>query len=120
MTCSLLYNTSIQFRFQLEENILCVDVQLNNLSILYDHKDWEMLLYSNENDISRPVSSISLKDRLPSLEVTLNAELYDSSLNVKLPDVQEASCGVAHMKFALNSFTGRSCFLFFFFALIVN
>lgn len=93
----------------MEENVLCVDVQLNNLSIMYDHKDWEVLLYNGENDISKPVSSISLKDRLSSFETTLNAELYDSSLNIKLPDVQETSCGVTHMKFALNS-TGRSGF----------
>jgi len=94
---------------QMEKNVLCVDVQLNNLSIMYDHRDWELLLYSNENNISRPVSNISLKDRLPNFEITLNTELYDSSLNIKLPDVQEASCGVAHMKFALNSI-GEPCF----------
>lgn len=102
---------------QMEENILCVDIQLNNLSILYDHRDWELLLYNNENDISKPVSNISLKDRLPSFEIALNTELYDSSLNIKLPDVQEASCGVAHMKFALNSSTGVGVILFFLFLL---
>lgn len=101
---------------QMEENVLCIDVQLNNFSIMYDHKDWESLLYGDENNISKPVSSISLKDRLPNFEITLNAELYDSSLNIKLPDVQEASCGVAHMKFALNSSTGR-LYLFFLFSL---
>lgn len=97
----------------MEENVLGIDVQLNNLSMMYDHKDWELLLY-NENDTSKPVNSISLKDRLPNFEVTLNAELYDSSLNIKLPDVQEASCGVAHMKFALNSPTGGLYFFFSF------
>lgn len=90
----------------MEENILFISVQLNNLSIMYDHRDWESLLYTNESDISKPVGEISLKDRLPSFEVRLDTELYDSSLNIKLPDVQEASCGVAHMKFSLNSSTG--------------
>ncbi|XP_018400358.1 PREDICTED: protein KIAA0100 [Cyphomyrmex costatus] len=99
---------SLSIDTKMEENILCVDIQLNNLSILYDHRDWELLLYSNENDISKPVSNISLKDRLPSFEIALNTELYDSSLNIKLPDVQEASCGVAHMKFALNSSTDKT------------
>ncbi|XP_018056336.1 PREDICTED: protein KIAA0100 [Atta colombica] len=94
---------SLSIDTKMEENILCVDIQLNNLSILYDHRDWELLLYSNENDISKPVSNMSLKDRLPSFEIALNIELYDSSLNIKLPDVQEASCGVTHMKFVLNS-----------------
>lgn len=108
----------LKILLQMEENVLCVDVQLNNLSIMYDHKDWELLLYNSENDISKPVSNISLKDRLSSFEITLNAELYDSSLNIKLPDVQETSCGVAHMKFALNSI-GRLCF-FFFFTSIMN
>lgn len=92
----------------MEENVLFISVQLNNLSLMYDHRDWESLLYTNENDISKPVSDISLKDRLPSFEVRLDTELYDSSLNIKLPDVQEASCGVAHMKFSLNSSTGMS------------
>ncbi|KAG5341355.1 K0100 protein, partial [Acromyrmex heyeri] len=99
---------SLSIDTKMEENILCVDIQLNNLSILYDHRDWELLLYSNENNISKPVSNMSLKDRLPSFEITLNTELYDSSLNVKLPDVQEASCGVTHMKFVLNSSTDKT------------
>ncbi|KAG5306877.1 K0100 protein, partial [Acromyrmex insinuator] len=99
---------SLSIDTKMEENILCVDIQLNNLSILYDHRDWELLLYSNENDISKPVSNMSLKDRLPSFEIALNTELYDSSLNVKLPDVQEASCGVTHMKFVLNSSTDET------------
>lgn len=79
---------------------------MNNLSIIYDHKDWESLLYIDENDISKPVSDISLINKLPNFEVTLTTELYDSSLNIKLPDVQEAFCGVTHMKFSLNSSTG--------------
>lgn len=79
---------------------------------MYDHKDWELLLYNNQNDISKPVSNISLKNRLPNFEITLNTELYDSSLNIKLPDVQEASCSVTHMKFSLNLSAG-ALYLFF-------
>lgn len=90
----------------MEKNVLFISEQFNNLSIMYDHRDWESLLYTNENDFSEPVTNISLKDRLPTFEVRLDTELYDSSLNVKLPDVQEASCGVAHMKFSLNSALG--------------
>ncbi|XP_014476959.1 PREDICTED: protein KIAA0100 [Dinoponera quadriceps] len=98
---------SLSIDTKLEENVLFVSVQLNNLSIMYDHRDWESL-YTNENDISKPVSGISLRDRLPSFEMRLDTELYDSSLNIKLPDVQEASCGVAHMKFSLNSSTDKT------------
>lgn len=101
----------IYFFLQMEENVLFIIVQLNNLSIMYDHRDWESLLHMSENDISKPVSDMSWKDKLPDLEVRLDTELYDSSLNVKLPDVQETSCGVAHMKFSLNSSTGMLCFL---------
>jgi len=73
---------------------------------MYDHKDWESFLYT-ENDISKPVNNMSLKNKLPNFEITLTTELYDSSLNIKLPNVQEASCGVAHMKFSLNSSIGK-------------
>ncbi|XP_012235996.2 protein hobbit isoform X1 [Linepithema humile] len=99
---------SLSIDTKMEDNVLFVAVQLNNLSIIYDHKDWESLLYTNENDISKPVSDISLRDKLPNFEVTLTTELYDSSLNIKLPDVQEASCGVTHMKFSLNSSTNKT------------
>jgi len=95
----------------MEENVLFIAVQLNNLSIIYDHRDWESLLYANENDISKPVSDTSLIDKLLNFEVTLTTELYDSSFNIKLPDVQEASCGVTHIKFSLNSFIGTLCSL---------
>jgi len=90
----------------MEENGLFIAIQLNNLSVMYDHKDWESFLYT-ENDISKPVNNMSLKNKLPNFEVTLTTELYDSSLNIKLPNVQEASCGVAHMKFSLNSSIGK-------------
>lgn len=103
----------VQFYIQLEENILFVAIQLNTLSIIYDHKDWELLLYNNESGISKPVSNISLKNRLPNFEITLNTELYDSSLNIKLPDVQEAACSVTHMKFSLNLSAG-ALWLFFY------
>ncbi|XP_029672789.1 protein KIAA0100 isoform X1 [Formica exsecta] len=93
---------SMSIDTKLEENILFIAIQLNTLSIIYDHKDWELLLYNNESGISKPVSNISLKNRLPNFEITLNTELYDSSLNIKLPDVQQAACSVTHMKFSLN------------------
>jgi len=91
----------------MEENDLFIAIQLNNLSVMYDYKDWESFLY-NENDISKPVNNMSLENKLPNLEIRLTTELYESSLNIKLPNVQEASCGVAHMKFSLNSSTGES------------
>lgn len=92
----------------MEQGILQIAVQINNLSVIYDHKDWESILCNNtDNEISRPVGSIpTLKNKLPWLDVRVNTELYDSSLCVKLLDVHEASCGVAHMKFSLNTLAG--------------
>ncbi|KOX78506.1 hypothetical protein WN51_07913 [Melipona quadrifasciata] len=87
----------------MEQGILQIAIQINNLSIIYDHKDWESILCNTDNEISRPVGNITLKNKLPWLDVRVNTELYDSSLCIKLLDVHEASCGVAHMKFSLNT-----------------
>ncbi|KAK9296336.1 hypothetical protein QLX08_009661 [Tetragonisca angustula] len=88
---------------KMEQGVLQIAIQINNLSIIYDHKDWESILCNTDNEISRPVGSITLKNKLPWLDVRVNTELYDSSLCIKLLDVHEASCGVAHMKFSLNT-----------------
>lgn len=90
----------------MEQGILQIAIQINNLSVIYDHKDWESILCNTDNKISRPAGSITLKNRLPWLDVRVNTELYDSSLCIKLLDVHEASCGVAHMKFSLNTLAG--------------
>ncbi|XP_076622390.1 bridge-like lipid transfer protein family member hobbit isoform X1 [Colletes latitarsis] len=96
---SLLINSKV------EQNVLQIATQINNLSIIYDHKDWETILCSTDHEISRPVGSITLKNKLPWLDVRVNTEFYDSSLSVKLLDVDEVSCGVAHMKCSLNTLT---------------
>lgn len=90
----------------MEQDILQIATQISNLSIIYDHKDWESILCNTDNEVSRPVDSIKLKNKLPWLDIRVNTELYDSSLCIKLLDVHEASCGVAHMKFSLNTLTG--------------
>lgn len=92
----------------MEQNVLQIDTQINSLSIIYDHKDWETILCNTDHEISRPVGSITLKNKLPWLDVRVTTEFYDSSLSVKLLDVDEVSCGVAHMKFSLNTLTGTS------------
>ncbi|XP_076169886.1 bridge-like lipid transfer protein family member hobbit [Ptiloglossa arizonensis] len=96
---SLLINSKV------EQNVLQIDTQINSLSIIYDHKDWETILCNTDHEISRPVGSITLKNKLPWLDVRVTTEFYDSSLSVKLLDVDEVSCGVAHMKFSLNTLT---------------
>lgn len=90
----------------MEQDILQIATQINNLSIIYDHKDWETILFNTDNEISKPVGNITFKNKLPWLDIRVNTELYDSSLCIKLLDVHEASCGVAHMKFSLNTFAG--------------
>lgn len=90
----------------MDEDILQIATQISNLSIIYDHKDWETILCNTNDEISRPVDSITLKNKLPWLDIRVNTELYDSSLCIKLLDVHEASCGVSHMKFSLNTLAG--------------
>lgn len=91
---------------QVEQNVLQIATQINSLCIIYDHKDWETILCSTDQDVSRPVGNVTLKNSLPWLDVRVNTELYDSSLSVKLLNVDEVSCSVAHMKFSLNTLTG--------------
>nr|XP_050857264.1 protein KIAA0100 isoform X1 [Vespula vulgaris] len=88
---------------KMEQDILQISVQLSSLLIFYDYKDWESILQSAQNEIPKPVDRVSLTRKLPWVEVKINTELYDSSLVIKLPDAPEASCGVAHMKFSLNT-----------------
>ncbi|XP_017893303.1 protein KIAA0100 [Ceratina calcarata] len=97
---SLIVNSKI------EEDSLQIVTQISNLSIIYDHKDWETILCNDagDNQISRSVTGTSFRNKLPWSDVKVNTELYDSSLCIKLLDVHEASCGVAHMKFSLNTF----------------
>lgn len=66
------------------------------------------MLCSADHEISRPVTGINFKNKLPWLDVRVNTELYDSFLSVKLLDVDEVSCGVAHMKYSLNTLTGTN------------
>ncbi|KAG7211126.1 hypothetical protein KM043_010452 [Ampulex compressa] len=89
---------------RVEENVLHVTTQISNLAITYDHRDWEtILLCSGERANAVPVGRVSLQDKFPWFEFRINTELYDSTLLVKLPDVQEVSCGVAHMKSSLGT-----------------
>ncbi|OAD59560.1 hypothetical protein WN48_08668 [Eufriesea mexicana] len=94
---------SLIINSKMDEDILQIATQISNLSIIYDHKDWETILCNTNDEISRPVGSITLKNKLPWLDIRVNTELYDSSLCIKLLDVHEASCGVSHMKFSLNT-----------------
>ncbi|XP_076682699.1 bridge-like lipid transfer protein family member hobbit isoform X2 [Andrena cerasifolii] len=96
---------SLLVKSKVEQNVLQIATQINSLSIIYDHKDWETILCSTDQDVSRPVGNVTLKNNLPWLDVRVNTELYDSSLSVKLLNVDEVSCSVAHMKFSLNTLT---------------
>ncbi|XP_066587198.1 protein hobbit isoform X2 [Prorops nasuta] len=98
---------SLSIDSKVEEEILIIALQLNSLSMAYDHKDWESIIYNNEAEIAKPVSNMSFARKLPWLEIRTTTELYDASLIVKLPDVHKTSCGVAHMKFSQNMYSGN-------------
>ncbi|XP_076649590.1 bridge-like lipid transfer protein family member hobbit isoform X1 [Halictus rubicundus] len=96
---------SLQINSKVDRNILEIATQIHNLSIIYDRKDWETMFCNPDHEISRPVTGITFKNKLPWSDVRVNTELYDSSVNVKLFDVDEISCGVTHVKYSLNTLT---------------
>ncbi|XP_014209605.1 protein KIAA0100 [Copidosoma floridanum] len=87
---------------RLEENILKVATQLNSLSMTYDHKDWESMLSYGVKDILKPNISTSPKNKFPGLKIQAITELYEASLFIKLPEVEETFCTVAHVKFSMD------------------
>ncbi|XP_012140233.2 bridge-like lipid transfer protein family member hobbit [Megachile rotundata] len=96
---------SLVINAKVEQDILQIATQVNSLSVIYDHKDWETVLCTTDNEVPRSMGSMTFKNKLPWSDIRVNTELYDSSLCVKLLDVHEASCGVAHMKFSINTLT---------------
>lgn len=80
----------------------------------YDHKDWEQILMSSAKDILTPNVTIASNRKLPWIELRTITELREGSLTIKLPEVQEASCSLAFVKFSVNNFFSeskyKSCF----------
>ncbi|XP_043472199.1 protein KIAA0100 isoform X1 [Leptopilina heterotoma] len=89
---------------KLEEDVLAIMTQLNCLSMIYDHKDWEQILSSSAKDIPTPNVTIASNRKLPWIKLKTVTELREGSLTIKLPDVQEASCSLAFVKCSVNSF----------------
>ncbi|CAB0042152.1 unnamed protein product [Trichogramma brassicae] len=87
---------------KLDNNVLKIVTQLSNLSMTYDHKDWESIVVSGARDILKPDINYSSENRFSWLEIQTSTELYEGSLFVKLPDVQETSCSVSHVKFSMG------------------
>lgn len=88
---------------QVEGMKIHISTLINNLSMIYDHKDWESLIvYNTEHEISTPVTNLSWKNQFSLFQVYVGTELFDGSIIIKLPSVQEASCGVSHMKYSFN------------------
>jgi hypothetical protein len=102
----------------MEKDILKIATQLNSLSMTYDYKDWESILTSDIRDIFKRDVNISSKKKYPWLTIQTITELFEASLFIKLPDVQEISCTVTHMKFSMNRLTGKLIFFLQFFYLI--
>lgn len=91
----------------MEQENLQIATQISNLSVIYDHKDWETILCNSSSDqVPKHIDRVTLTNKLPWLNVIVNTELYDSSVCIKLLDVHEACCGVAHTKFSLNTLAG--------------
>lgn len=94
----------------MEKNVLKIATQLNSLSMTYDHKDWESVFTSGARDILK-LDVTSSENKLSWLEIQTNTELYEGALFIKLPEVQETSCSVAHVKFSMGRLAGKSIFL---------
>ncbi|OXU27590.1 hypothetical protein TSAR_008120 [Trichomalopsis sarcophagae] len=99
---------SLSIESKMEENILKVATQLNNLSMTYDYKDWESILTSSAEDILRSDVKTSSKNSFAWLQVHTITELYEGSLFIKLPEVQETSCTVTHVKFCMDRLTDNA------------
>ncbi|XP_014224965.1 protein KIAA0100 isoform X1 [Trichogramma pretiosum] len=99
---------SMSIESKLDNNVLKIVTQLSNLSMTYDHKDWESIVVSGARDILKPDINYSSENRFSWLEVQTSTELYEGSLFVKLPDVQETSCSVSHVKFSMGRSNNES------------
>ncbi|XP_034951381.1 protein KIAA0100 [Chelonus insularis] len=96
---------SLSIESKMKNDVLRIETCLNSLHMTYDHRDWESLLSNNNQDISTPDVKITSKNKFSWLEIQTKTELYDGSLIVRLPDVQEASCGVTHVSVSFNRCT---------------
>ncbi|XP_058805315.1 protein hobbit isoform X2 [Phymastichus coffea] len=93
---------SLSIESTMGEDILKISTQLNSLSITYDHKDWESIFSSGIRDIIRSDVKTTSKNKFHWLTIQTVTEFYEGSLLIKLPDVQETSCTVAHVKFSMD------------------
>lgn len=91
----------------MKENILKIATQVNNLALTYDHKDWEPILANGARDLFKPDINSSPKNKFSWLQVQTVTELYEGSLLIKLPEVQETSCSVTHIKFSMDRLEGK-------------
>ena len=91
----------------MEENVLRISTQLNCLSVIYDHKDWESFLQPvSNNEFSQTNINIPSSNKFEWLKIETITEVYEGSLIILLPDVQETYCNVAHVKFSMNRTAG--------------
>lgn len=101
------HNNLYFLNLQLKENILKVATQVNNLALTYDHKDWESILAHGTKDIFKSEIGTSSSNKFSWLQVQTITELYDGSLLIKLPDVQETSCCVNTIKLSVDKLKGQ-------------
>lgn len=102
--------------------MLRIATQLNNLYVTYDHADWEYVLSGTSGKTPESEVYQKTKRRLPWFEIRAVTELYEGGLFIKLPDSQEASCGLSHVKLSLDRIAGKMLFTIrdLFFSLMGN
>ncbi|XP_063972266.1 protein hobbit isoform X1 [Diachasmimorpha longicaudata] len=94
-----LQSLSISSKFK--DKILRIDTRLTNLSLTYDHRDWESLLSINRPTI--PTSRVPSQSKFPWIQrIKTTTDLQDGSCTVRLPDVPEVSFGLYHINLELN------------------
>ncbi|KAK0160967.1 hypothetical protein PV328_008311 [Microctonus aethiopoides] len=93
---------SLSIESKMKKDVLRIETLINSLYITYDHRDWEAILPNEDQNISTSPVNITSKTKLSWLKIQSTTELHDGSLIVRLPDVQEASCGVSHISISID------------------
>lgn len=86
----------------MKDDVIRVESQLNCLYMTYDPRDWESIISNAAQDIPTPDVHMASTAKFPWLEIQAVTELHDGSLVVRLPDVPDASCSVAHVSLSLD------------------
>ncbi|XP_015524843.1 protein KIAA0100 [Neodiprion lecontei] len=93
---------------RLEEDVLRIATQLHNLSVTFDYADWDTVLLSSSYDMSKPDVDLTSNKNFSWPGIRAITDLYGGNLFIKLPDSQEASCGLSHVKLSLDRIADKT------------